>query len=115
MMNDEMTPQANSSRDQDQRAGVLLESFQRTIHCRTDRMFAVLMALQWIGGIVIALPVSPRTWIGDMGQVHLHVWAAVLLGGIIPALPVALALSMPGRPFPRHAIALGQMLSSALL
>src|SRR5918995_4596891 len=50
-----------------------------------DRLFAVLMLLQWITAIAIAFVVSPRTWIGDEARVHAHVWAAVLLGGALSA------------------------------
>jgi len=48
-----------------QRFAELLEQ-QRFLRFRgTDRMFAGLMLFQWLAGIVIALTVSPRTWIGD--------------------------------------------------
>jgi serine phosphatase RsbU (regulator of sigma subunit) len=44
-----------------------------------------------------------------------HVWAAILLGGAITAVPVYLAITQPGRAQTRYAIAVGQMLTSALL
>src|SRR5687767_12764715 len=47
----------------------------------TDRMFAILMFVQWLAGIVMALVVSPQTWIGATGSIHPHVLAAVVLGG----------------------------------
>jgi PAS domain S-box-containing protein len=43
------------------------------------------------------------------------VFAAFVLGGIITVLPVFLAFRNPGRPVTRHAVAVGQMLMSALL
>jgi len=98
-----------------QRAEELLRLKQRNIHSRTDRMFAYLMVGQWLAGIVAALLISPRTWSGLASETHLHVWAAVLLGGAITALPVYMALFMPGRTITRHLIAIGQMLTSALL
>src|SRR4051812_9954497 len=69
----------------------------RSICVRTDRMFAVLMVLQWIGGIVMALLVSPRTWIGAQSQLHPHVIMAVVGGAILAALPVTMAVTCPGR------------------
>ncbi|MDZ4779363.1 MAG: EAL domain-containing protein [Planctomycetia bacterium] len=81
----------------------------------TDRLFVVLMLAQWIAGIFAALWLSPNTWIGATSQVHLHVWAAVLLGGAITSLPVFLGLKYPGRPMTRHVIATAQVLWSALL
>ena len=97
------------------RAEQLLCDQQQRIYRQTDRMFAGLMLLQWVGGIVAALVISPSTWIGQTSQVHLHVWAAILLGGAISFLPIALALSHPGRPVTRYTIAVGQMLMSSLL
>jgi signal transduction histidine kinase len=80
-----------------------------------DRLFAVLMLLQWITAIVIAFVVSPRTWIGDEARVHAHVWAAVLLGGALSGLPILFSQTMPGATITRHVIAVAQMLWSALL
>src|SRR4051794_21434202 len=65
-------------------------------HAEIDRLFAVLMLLQWITAIAIAFVVSPRTWIGDESRVHVHVWAAVLLGGALSGLPILFAQMMPG-------------------
>ena len=99
----------------DQRASELFEASQQATYRRTDKLFAILLLLQWIGGIVAALWVSPRAWSGTTSEVHVHVYAAVGLGGIIAALPIAMALLLPGRQITRHMIAIGQMLASALL
>src|SRR5207237_2457895 len=50
-----------------------------------------------------------------IAHVHLHVWAAVFLGGIITIFPVSLALLRPGETFTRYTIGVAQMLMSALL
>lgn len=97
------------------RAEQLLSDQQQRIYRQTDRMFAGLMILQWLGGIIAALVISPSTWIGQTSQVHLHIWAAVILGGAISFLPITLALSYPGRQTTRYTIAIGQMLMSSLL
>jgi len=81
----------------------------------TDRFFIGLMLVQFAAGIVFAVTVSPRTWSGIFSQVHLHVWTAILLGGLIPAFPICLALWLPGRFVTRCVIASAQMLVSALL
>jgi len=78
-------------------------------------MFAGLMLFQWVAGIAVALLVSPRRWEGAISQTHIHVWAAILLGGVFTAFPVALAAMRPGWVVTRHVIAIGQMLTSALL
>ena len=91
------------------------EDHAYAIHVRTDRMFVVLMTLQWIGGIVMALVVSPRTWIGAQSSVHPHVMMAVLGGAVLAGLPIALALLRPGRLSTRLVIASSQMFFSCLL
>src|SRR5688500_19972792 len=78
-------------------------------------MFAALMAMQWIAGVVAAAVITPRTWVGPVSGVHPHVTDAVVLGGAIAVLPIALALLQPGRAFTRHVIAVMPMLASALL
>ncbi len=81
----------------------------------TDRVFAGLMILQWFFGIALALWVSPRAWEGPASEVHIHVWAAILLGGALSVLPIYLTLRHPGRLEARHITAVAQMLWSALL
>jgi PAS domain S-box-containing protein len=98
-----------------ERAGELFASHQRTIYRTTDRLFAVLMALQWLAGIAAALWISPRTWIGTVSETHFHVWAAIFLGAAINVLPISLAITRPGARITRYTIAIGQMLMSALL
>ncbi|MBX3471440.1 MAG: response regulator [Planctomycetes bacterium] len=97
------------------RAAALLADHQRAVATRVDRVFAALMALQWVAGIVAALVVTPRTWAGPRSAPHPHVLDALVLGGAIAALPIFLALRRPGEAFTRHVIAGMQMLASALL
>ncbi|HYF36790.1 MAG TPA: hypothetical protein VD994_15955, partial [Prosthecobacter sp.] len=97
------------------RAEQLYQESQASVHRRTDRMFAVLMMIQWVAGIVAALWISPLTWSGAMSQVHLHVWAAVCLGGAISFFPIIMAWKHPGRVVTRHVVAVAQTLTSALL
>jgi two-component system, sensor histidine kinase and response regulator len=96
-------------------ADALFHAHQQEICRQTDQLFACLMVLQWIMGIVFALWVSPRTWYGSLSQTHVHVWAAVFLGGALNLCPALLALLRPGRVSTRHTIATAQMLASALL
>ena len=89
---------------------------RRLISARsTDRAFAVLFAIQWPVAILVALVVSPRTWIAESSYLHLHVKAAVLLGGLISAFPIWLAIRHPGAVVTRHVIAVSQALMGALL
>jgi two-component system, sensor histidine kinase and response regulator len=106
---------ANLSDSQAARAEYLFEANQRANYRRVDRLFAGLMSFQWLAGIVAALVISPRAWAGTTAHVHIHVWAAIFLGGAITAFPVFLAFVRPGETFTRCTIAVAQMLMSALL
>ena len=97
------------------RANALLKESQQQIYRRTDRMFALLMPLQWAAAVAGALWFSPRTWSGANSSVHPHVWLALFFGGLLCSLPVALAQLTPGRPLTRYAIACAQVLFSSLL
>jgi len=97
------------------RASALFAAQRCDIYKRTDRLFALLMVLQWIAGVVAAVVIAPRTWAGTISQTHVHVYAAVYLGGLITALPVGLAILMPGSAITRHTIAIAQMLFPSLL
>jgi hypothetical protein len=97
------------------RADSLFEERRTSIYRRTDRLFAILMLLQWLAAIAAALWISPRTWAGQYSQIHLHVWSAVFLGGTITLFPVALAWWRCGESSTRYVIAAGQMLMSGLL
>jgi PAS domain S-box-containing protein len=96
-------------------ANDLFADQQQVIFKHTDRMFAVLMIVQWIAGIAAALWISPKTWTGQYSQTHIHVWAAVFLGGAISIFPIILILTRSGYSSTRYVIAIAQMLMSALL
>lgn len=98
-----------------ERADVLFHEHQQRIFVRTDRMFAVLMAFQWVAGVAAAVWISPRAWDVADSHVHPHIWAAIFLAGIISSLPIALAIFRPGKVLTRHTIAIAQMLTSAVL
>jgi signal transduction histidine kinase/CheY-like chemotaxis protein/HPt (histidine-containing phosphotransfer) domain-containing protein len=97
------------------RADFLFHESRNTNYKRIDRLFAGLMCFQWVAGVIAALVISPRAWAGSVSHVHIHVWAAIFLGGIITIFPVVLAILRPGKVLTRHTIAVAQMLMSALL
>ncbi len=100
---------------ENERSAALFEDSENQVFRRTDRMFAWLMTFQWLAGMAAALWISPKTWIGGTSYTHVHVWAAIFLGGAISGLPVFLAFKRPGRASTRHTVAVAQMLTSALL
>lgn len=93
----------------------LFDQQQQSVWRWTDRNFGFLMVFQFLFGVFAAFTISPVTWRGEIPETHIHVWAALLLGGLITSLPLFLAFAYPGRKFTRHIIAIGQMLMGALL
>ena len=99
----------------EERARRLFEQSYDRLARRTDRVFVGLMIAQWIAAIVLALVLSPVAWEGRTSTLHAHVWAALLLGGTITSLPLALVWLRPGAQITRYVVACAQMLWSALL
>jgi two-component system, sensor histidine kinase and response regulator len=103
------------SKSQVARAEFLFRESRQVNYRRIDRLFAGLMSVQWVAGLLAAVFISPRAWAGSVSHVHIHVWAALILGGIITIFPVSLALIRPGHASTRYTIAAAQMMMSALL
>ena len=97
------------------RAAQLFREHHHSVMARTDRLMATLMAAQWVFAIGLSLVLSPYTWAGRVQSPHIHVYAAVLFGGAISSLPIALCLTRPGWLGTRLVVAVAQMLWSALL
>ncbi|HEV2970143.1 MAG TPA: response regulator [Pirellulales bacterium] len=97
------------------RAQELFDAQWRSNARRTDRMFAVLMVLQWLGAIIVSLALSPKSWNGSESHIHPHVWLSLFFGGALTSLPVYLAWRFPGRTLTRHVIAVAQIMFSSLL
>ena len=97
------------------RAAEIESEYLRARRVRVDRMFIVLLLIEYVAGIIAAITISPFAWEGKVHTVHTHVWVAVLGGAGIIILPILLALLRPGTALTRHVIAASQMLSSALL
>jgi signal transduction histidine kinase len=93
---------------------IFTESYAR-IAGRTDRLFGWLMLVQWAFAVLLSLTISPRVWAGGASSLHVHVYAALLLGGLISSLPWLLIWKRPARIETRMVVACAQMLWSALL
>lgn len=81
---------------------------------RVDRCFAWLLFFEWMAAIVVSLVYSPYAWEGSQSQVHLHVWLAVVCGGLIVSAPLYLVRAMPGTRLCRWSMASAQILFSSL-
>ncbi len=110
-----MTIKATIKERTEERFKQLFHEQQDRVYVRTDRMFRYLLLIEWLAGIITALVISPRSWSGVISDVHIHVWTAVWLGGLIVSWPIYMSYKHPGSVQTRHAIAVGQMLYSAVL
>ncbi|GJQ26657.1 MAG: hypothetical protein HBSAPP02_16890 [Phycisphaerae bacterium] len=97
------------------RAAELHKSYLHRTYVQTDRLFIVLMVLQYVASIVLAFSVTPLTWDGATSRLHPHVLAALILGTIVVIPPVWLAATRPGETLTRHMIAATQLIQSGLL
>jgi PAS domain S-box-containing protein len=109
------TPDLSTPEEYTGRAEQLFQEQQQEIYRNTDELFARLMVVQWIACILMAVIISPYTWAGEARAIHIHVWAAIFLGGAISVFPIWLTRVWPGAAITRHVIAVAQMLMSALL
>src|SRR5882762_2050948 len=90
-------------------------AYEQKVYRRTDRLFFVLMAVQWLVGILFASIISPRAWSGATSSMHPHIYAAVLLGGLFCFFPMLLIWRLPGQALTRQVVAIGQVGFSSLL
>ncbi|WP_413558899.1 ATP-binding protein [Bdellovibrio sp. HCB209] len=99
----------------DSRTRELYNSMRQDVWVRTDKLFSYLMVAQWLFAIICATVITPRSYSGSVSSLHPHVWAALILGGLLTFLPCSFILLRPGETITRHVIAVTQMLMSALL
>ena len=90
-------------------------SSDRRSPARTDKHLSLLIVAEWIGTMITALIVSPRSWSGATSTIHLHLVAAVLRGGAIAVPTFFVTQRHLGRTTTRHIVAVAQMLMGALL
>ena len=101
--------------DDPSRIDELIQEHHKKIINETNKMFVGLMIMQWIAGMVFAVFISPKTWIGNEYEVHIHIWMALVLGGLVSSLPIYMSIKFPYNPITRYIIAFSQMLWSGML
>ncbi len=97
------------------RASELYSAQREKLNKNTDRLFGILMPVQWVGAIIWAVAATPASWTGTDSFIHPHVWAAVVLGALITIPASLLAIFWSGSPVTRYSISVCQMLMSGLL
>lgn len=81
---------------------------------RTDKLFGVLMVIQYVAGVLGAIYISPLTWAGRVSSIHVHVYASIIFGLIVISAPLYLICFHRGKPITRYTIAVAQMFFSIL-
>jgi PAS domain S-box-containing protein len=88
------------------------EAQLQALNLRTDRSFAALTLLEWVGVTLFALAVVPWAWPGhDSSAIR----AVIPFCALIAGLSVALVFGRPGSSLTRHMIAASQMLLAGLM
>jgi PAS domain S-box-containing protein len=93
----------------------LYRAYENRVFAQTNRLFVWLLLIQWAFAIFVAVVWSPRTWAGTDSSIHPHLLAALILGGVLVSLPLALIRSLPHHWATRHVVAVAQLGFSALL
>ncbi|MAY74710.1 MAG: hypothetical protein CMJ31_08380 [Phycisphaerae bacterium] len=84
------------------------------VRVRTNRLFAILMAFQFAATVIGALIIAPNTWAGAESSIHVHVIAAITIGGALAALPITLTFIAPGWYGTQHVVGVAQVLFGSL-
>lgn len=98
-----------------ERAKAFYSKHLHAVYCRADRIFSILMPIQWVAVIIAVIFVSPYTWQGAQSSIHPHILEAIILGGLFTVFPVFFVLKHPGKRITRNIVAVSQMLMSGLL
>ncbi|HET6346572.1 MAG TPA: hypothetical protein VFH51_16690 [Myxococcota bacterium] len=96
------------------RAELRMKASLRENAIHYDRVFAYLLGIEWLAALAVAWWISPYAWEGKTQVIHVHVWLALVLGGLLVSLPWAMASRRPGTFVSRCTIAVAQMAMSAL-
>jgi signal transduction histidine kinase len=88
---------------------------EKKLHRRIDKLLVALLFAQWFLAVIWAATLSPLSWNGLNSSLHIHVKAAIVVGGLITFFPFILLRKASGSALCRHSVAIAQMLMSALL
>lgn len=97
------------------RAEAFFRKHQKAVYQRADRIFAILMPIQWLAVVVGVFAVAPAAWRDAENQVHPQFFQAILIGGLLTVVPLFFIWKLPGGRLTRNVVAVSQMLMSGLL
>lgn len=85
------------------------------IRRRANRLLLWVLLLHWPAAVLIAIFVTPKTWIGEAAQVHPHVWSAMFFGGVLSLAPWWYGRGQPSNRFLSIMISISLTIWSAVL
>jgi PAS domain S-box-containing protein len=97
------------------REAQLFQESLTSIQIRTDRVFGLLMIVQFLAAVVWAAIRSPLTYEGSQRSIHPHLLTAIVLGALITGPTIAFVHFRPGHAVTRICVSAAQMLMGALL
>jgi methyl-accepting chemotaxis protein len=106
---------ADTGENQPEKLRQLVSDTESREATSTGKIFQFLLPVQWVFVLLISLLVTPQTWIGSTSSVKVHVYAAVVLGGLLTIFPLFLIRWNAAAHLTRHTIAIAQLLYSGLI
>lgn len=98
----------------DEKSQELFDESYKQLCIDNDNVFAILLFVQWFSAVAVAMFVSPLTWIGAQGLVSVHIYASLIIGGLLTLFPYYLIRKDPGAVINRYSNVIAQGLYSVL-
>ncbi len=96
------------------RSQEIYRSFRLAGDQQLNGMFVKLLMVEWLAAVLTAVFVSPYTWAGAQQSVHIHLWLAVVLGGLLAVYPAIVVRLQPGEKTTKYLVTSAQMVFSIL-
>ena len=87
---------------------LILRSNLGELYQSTDRLFVVLLAMQWALAISISVFLEPYSWSGRVRTINTHLEMAIVLGGFLTIFPIWLLRHRSGTSLARYVVAITQ-------
>lgn len=97
-----------------QQRDVLLQRDKDQTTLRANRIILSILSVEWVICIVTAFLTSPKTWSGPDPSTHLHVYLAILGGGLLTLFPAYLAWRHGNHPATRIVIAIAAVMFTTI-
>ena len=75
---------------------------------RNDRIFAILLFVEWFAAVALAWILTPKTWHGAESSLHPHVYQAFWIGLICGGIPAFLCWRYAGADWVKFVVACAQ-------